>query len=99
MYITITITSTAGAFICTLLIAYLVFRIVCLLREKKYKIMANKINIENYIQRLKECQSMDDIESAHADADKVLEEVILKELGDDFKQVVNEYKKVPKWYA
>lgn len=51
--------------------------------------MANKINIENYIQRLKECQSMDDIESAHADADKVLEEVILKELGDDFKQVVN----------
>lgn len=21
------------------------------------------------------------------------------ELGDDFKQVVNEYKKVPKWYA
>lgn len=61
--------------------------------------MANKINIENYIQRLKECQSMDDIGSAHADADKVLEEVILKELGDDFKQVVNEYKKVPKWYA
>lgn len=34
-----------------------------------------------------------------SNADKVLEEVILKELGDDFKQVVNEYKKVPKWYA
>ena len=31
--------------------------------------MANKINIENYIKRLKECQSMDDIESAHAAAD------------------------------
>lgn len=61
--------------------------------------MANKINIENYIQRLKEYQSMDDIESAHADADRVLEDVILNELGDDFKQVVNEYTKVPKWYA
>lgn len=42
---------------------------------------------------------MDDTECAHADADRVLEDVILNELGDDFKQVVNEYKKVPKWYA
>lgn len=61
--------------------------------------MANKINIEKYIQRLKECQYTDDIESAHADADSVLEQVILKELGDDFKQVIEEYRKVPKWYA
>lgn len=99
MYITITITSTAGAFICTLLIAYLVFRIVCLLRGKKYKIMASKNNIEKYIERLKKCQNMDDTECAHADADRVLEDVILNELVDDFKQVVNEYKKVPKWYA
>lgn len=61
--------------------------------------MASKNNIEKYIERLKKCQNMGDTECAHADADRVLEEVILNELGDDFKQVVNEYKKVPKWYA
>lgn len=99
MFVTITITSIVGAFICALLIAYLVFRIVCLLKRNIKLTMASKNNIEKYIERLKECQNMGDTECAHADADKVLEEVILKELGDDFKQVVNEYKKVPKWYA
>lgn len=37
MYVTITITNTAGAFICALLIAYLVFRIVELLRKCTWK--------------------------------------------------------------
>lgn len=60
--------------------------------------MANKTNIEKYIQRLKECQDMD-TESGHFDADSVLEQVILNELGDDFKQVVEEYRNVFKWYA
>ena len=34
MYVTITITNTTGAFICVLLIAYLVFRVVKLLRKR-----------------------------------------------------------------
>lgn len=37
MYVTITITNTAGAFICALLIVYLVFRIVELLRKCTWK--------------------------------------------------------------
>lgn len=98
MFVTITITSIVGAFICALLIAYLVFRIVCLLK-KKYKTMASKNNIEKYIERLKECHNMGDTECAHADADRVLKDVILNELGDDFKQVIKEYEDVPKWYA
>ncbi len=98
MFVIITITSIVGAFICALLIAYLVFRIVCLLK-KKYKTMASKNNIEKYIERLKECQNMGDTECAHADADRVLKDVILNELGDDFKQVIKEYEDVPKWYA
>ena len=60
--------------------------------------MTNKTNIEKYIQRLKECQNMDQ-ERAHVYADEVLEEVILKELGNNFKQVVDEYRKIPKWYS
>ena len=61
--------------------------------------MPKEINTKKYIQRLKKCQRMDDTECAHVDADKVLKDVILNELGDDFKQVIKEYENVRKWYA
>jgi len=48
------------------------------------------------IERLKELQKYEDIEEAHIEADKILCK-ILEELG--LTEVVDEYKKVPKWYA
>jgi hypothetical protein len=48
------------------------------------------------IQTLKAMQSSDDTESAHADADDALCQ-LLGALG--FKDVVTEYHKVPKWFA
>ncbi len=49
-----------------------------------------------YIKRLKECQKIDDRETAHEEADKILCELLI-ELG--YKDVVYEWGEVSKWYA
>lgn len=46
--------------------------------------------------QLQECQENSDTEEAHGKADRVLVSV-LRTIGYD--QLVNEYKKVAKWYA
>ena len=55
--------------------------------------MAKSINLGPYMDRLKKAQSDYDIESAHADADDVLCD-LLKFLGYD--KIVEEYEKVSK---
>lgn len=58
---------------------------------------------EQYVQKLKECQDLEgngiDEEEAHCDADRILLDIIRNELGEEYKQVIEEYEKVPKWYA
>ena len=49
-----------------------------------------------YAEKIKELQKIDDIEYAHSKADKILCE-LLEELG--LKDIVEEYKKIDKWYA
>lgn len=49
-----------------------------------------------YMERLKEIQKNTDIEIAHSDADDVLCD-LLTELG--YGDIVNEYKKIERWYA
>lgn len=48
------------------------------------------------VKRLKAAQQDSDIESAHAEADQVLCD-LLEAIG--FKAIVREYDKVSKWYA
>ena len=48
------------------------------------------------VKRLKAAQQNSDVESAHAEADQVLCD-LLEAIG--FKVIVREYKEVPKWYA
>jgi hypothetical protein len=48
------------------------------------------------IKRLKELQKKEDIEAAHIEADEILCS-LLEKLG--YEKVVEEWKKVPKWYA
>ena len=40
-----------------------------------------------------------DTEEGHCEADRILMEIIRNELGEEFKQVIEEYEAVPKWYA
>lgn len=58
---------------------------------------------EQCVQKLKECQDLEgngiDEEEAHCDADRILLDIIRNELGEEYKQVIEEYEKVPKWYA
>lgn len=58
--------------------------------------MAESFNTRPYMKRLKEAQESSDTESAHADADEVLCD-LLEALG--YKKVVEAYNKVDKWYA
>lgn len=58
--------------------------------------MAKSINLGPYMKKLKAAQQEHDVESAHCDADQVLCD-LLKFLGYD--KIVEEYEKVPKWYA
>jgi hypothetical protein len=53
---------------------------------------------EQYVQKLKECQQMD-TEVGHCEADRILLDIIRNELGEKYKQVIEEYEDVPKWYA
>ena len=53
---------------------------------------------EQYVQKLKECQQMD-TEEGHCEADRILLDIIRYELGEEYKQVIEEYEWVPKWYA
>lgn len=58
--------------------------------------MAESFDTRPYMKRLKAAQQNEDIESAHADADNVLCDLLLK-LG--YTKIVEEYHKVNKWYA
>ena len=61
------------------------------------KTTEKQVNIKTYIERLKEEQQPNvDTELAHCNADGILCD-LLKELG--YADVVEEYKKVGKWYA
>lgn len=53
---------------------------------------------EQYVQKLKKCQQMD-TEEGHCEADRILLDIIRNELGEEYKQVIEEYEWVPKWYA
>lgn len=54
------------------------------------------LNIKQYMDRLKEAQNNCDTESAHAEADCVLCD-LLNDLG--YTAIVEAYDKVEKWYA
>lgn len=54
------------------------------------------MTIGYYVNRLKECQNNADIESAHADADQVLCDLLVY-LG--YEEIVLAYNKVEKWYT
>lgn len=58
--------------------------------------MVRSFDLRPYMGRLKAAQGNCDVESAHDDADKVLCD-LLEALG--FKEIVEEYNKVEKWYA
>lgn len=58
--------------------------------------MTKSFDTRPYIKRLKAAQEDHDTESAHAEADDVLCD-LLKELG--YIKIVEEYHKVSKWYA
>lgn len=59
--------------------------------------MARSFDLRPYMDRLKAAQeNFRDVESAHVDADQVLCD-LLEALG--YKQIVEEYDKVKKWYA
>jgi hypothetical protein len=51
---------------------------------------------DDAIEKLKACQSNDDIEVAHSEADQVLCD-LLESLG--YNEVVKQWSVVPKWYA
>lgn len=51
---------------------------------------------ETAIQKLRECQKLDDVEVAHVDADQVLCD-LLSDLG--YADVVSEYVEVDKYYV
>lgn len=55
-----------------------------------------KEEIAEAISQLKDLQESNDIESAHAEADDILC-TVLEVLG--YSELVEEYKKVEKWYA
>ena len=58
--------------------------------------MLTKEQIERYTARLKECQRDTDTETAHANADDVLTDILWDlGLGD----IVNQYDAVKKWYS
>lgn len=57
--------------------------------------MAKSFDTRPYMKRLKEAQQDDDTSSAHAEADNVLCD-LLTDLG--YTKIVEEYRKVPKWY-
>lgn len=40
-----------------------------------------------------------DTEEGHCEADRILLEIIRNELGEKYKQVIEEYEAIPKWYA
>ena len=54
------------------------------------------INKQEYIERLRELERLDDTEAEHAEADNILAELLV-ELG--MQDIVDEYGKIPKWYA
>lgn len=56
----------------------------------------NPMTEDEAIKALKECQNDGDTEAAHSNADDILC-ALLKELG--YQNVVDEWNKVPKWYA
>lgn len=58
--------------------------------------MTESFDTRLYMKRLKAAQQDSDTESAHAEADEVLC-ALLKALG--YTKIVEEYDKVPKWYA
>ena len=58
--------------------------------------MTHSFDLRSYMNRLKAAQDNCDVESAHADADTVLCD-LLKALG--YEKIVEEYDKVEKWYA
>lgn len=58
--------------------------------------MTKSFDIRPYMKRLKEAQQGSDVESAHAEADQVLCD-LLEALG--YTKIVEEYDKVSKWYA
>ena len=57
--------------------------------------MKKKINVEDYLKRLKECDRYD-TECAHGRADEILCE-LLRELG--YSDIVDAYEDIDKWYA
>lgn len=58
--------------------------------------MEKEVIIKEAIEKMKECVNNGDIEVAHLDADDILCDV-LTQLG--YKELVDLYKKVDKWYA
>jgi len=58
--------------------------------------MTCSFDLRPYMDKLKAAQENPDVESAHADADQALCD-LLKALG--YKKVVEEYDKVEKWHA
>ena len=58
--------------------------------------MARSFDLRPYMDKLKAAQENSDVESAHADADQALCD-LLEALG--YKKVIEEYNKVEKWYA
>lgn len=58
--------------------------------------MTESFDLRPYMYRLKAAQENEDIESAHAEADDVLCD-LLTALG--YKKLIDEYHAVPKWYA
>lgn len=58
--------------------------------------MTVSFDLRSYMNRLKAAQENEDTESAHAEADNVLCD-LLTTLG--YKKLIDEYHKVKKWYA
>lgn len=58
--------------------------------------MNNIINRQEYIERLRELERLDDTEAEHALADDILVEILIK-LGMD--DIADAYGSVNKWYA
>lgn len=67
-----------------------------ILNELKGVSMIDSFDLRPYMNRLKAVQENVDIESAHAEADGVLCD-LLTALG--YKKLIDEYHEVPKWYA
>lgn len=54
------------------------------------------INREEYIEKLRKLNELDDAEAGHAEADDLLVEILIK-LG--YQDIVDEYESINKWYA